>query len=47
MEKKKWTNPTLIVHGKVEEITRQTKDKTFGSGDDVIVNQGPTLGNLT
>ncbi len=45
--KKKWTNPALIVHGKVEEITRQTKYKTWGGSDDVLVNNAPALSNLT
>lgn len=35
-EKKGWVTPKLIRYGNVEEITKQTKPKWYGSGDDLI-----------
>jgi hypothetical protein len=47
IQKKEWSSPKLTVHGSVEEITQQTKYKTFGSGDDVIVNNLSILANIS
>jgi hypothetical protein len=44
--KKTWNTPTLIIHGSVEELTLQTKNKTYGAGDDVIVNNQTPLANM-
>lgn len=45
--KKTWTTPQMTVHGTVEDLTRQTKNKTFGAGDDVLVNNQAILANLS
>lgn len=34
-EKKPWVAPKLTVYGTVEEITKQSKPKWFGTGDDL------------
>ncbi len=44
--KKAWTAPRLTVYGGVTQITQQTKNKTFGSGDDVLVNSQAILSNV-
>ena len=41
--KKEWITPQATPCGSVKEITLQTKDKTFGAGDDVIVNNQAIL----
>jgi len=46
-EKKTYVAPQLTVHGTVEQITLQTKYKTFGAGDDVLVNELAILANLS
>jgi hypothetical protein len=38
VEKKPWVKPELVEYGPVEELTRQTKLKTLGSGDDFNTN---------
>ena len=43
IEKKKWLAPTVIVHGKIEEITRQIKNKEFGPDDDVLISNQAIL----
>jgi hypothetical protein len=44
-----WSTPKLTVHGTVESLTRQTKYKTVGSGDDVILEipNAPSLSSTT
>ena len=42
-EKKKWLSPTVIVHGKIEEITHQIKNKEFGPDDDVLISNQAIL----
>ena len=44
---KTWKTPELIAHGSLEQITQQTKNKTFGGGDDVLVNNQLILSNLS
>jgi hypothetical protein len=44
-EKKIYTTPKVTVHGTLEELTQVTKNKTFGGGDDVIVNNMAILAN--
>lgn len=42
--KRSWAKPRLIVYGTVVDVTRQSKYKTTGLGDDVtlcIPNVGP------
>lgn len=36
-ERKVYTTPELTVHGTLTELTRQTKNKNWGAGDDVLV----------
>lgn len=45
--KKAWTTPQVTVYGTVEDLTRQTKNKTFGAGDDVLVNNQAILANIS
>lgn len=46
--RKEYATPRLVVYGTIEELTRQgsTKYKTFGAGDDVILND-LTLANVS
>jgi hypothetical protein len=44
---KTWKTPELITHGSLEKITQQTKNKTFGNGDDVLVNNQQILTNVS
>ena len=46
--RKRWIDPSLKVYGSVKEITQvqQSKSKTFGSGDDVLVNNQAILSPL-
>lgn len=44
--KKQWVTPKAIRYGSVKEITQQTKNKTFGGGDDVFVNEQQILSNV-
>ncbi len=46
-QKQPWTTPTLIIYGDVEELTADIKNKTFGFGDDVLVQNQPTLHSST
>ena len=45
-KKKAWGTPRLVVYGDVQEIT-QTKYKTYGVGDDVVlcIADGPSIGS--
>lgn len=45
--KKEYVAPQLVVHGTIVELTQQTKNKVFGGGDDVIVNNQAILANLS
>jgi hypothetical protein len=36
-EKKVYTTPQLTVHGTLEELTQQIKNKNYGGADDVFV----------
>ncbi|MBE0591954.1 MAG: hypothetical protein IH616_06090 [Gemmatimonadales bacterium] len=45
--KKPWVTPTATRCGSVKEITLQSKNKTFGGGDDVLVNNQAILANLS
>lgn len=45
--KQQYAAPQLVVLGTIEELTRQAKNKTFGGGDDVIVNNQAILANLS
>jgi hypothetical protein len=44
--KKEYAAPRLIVHGTIEDLTRQVKNKSFGGGDDVLVNNQAILSNV-
>jgi hypothetical protein len=46
-EKKNWQTPKMIVYGDMEAITKATKYKTYGQGDDVMVNNQSILGDLS
>jgi hypothetical protein len=41
--KQAWKTPELTVYGSVEQITQQFKYKSFGAGDDVLVDLLPIL----
>jgi hypothetical protein len=41
--KKMYTKPELIVHGTLQQLTQQTKNKFWGGTDDVIVQQQAIL----
>ncbi len=43
LNKKEWVTPEAFRYGSVKEITQQTKNKTFGPGDDVLVNDQTIL----
>lgn len=45
--KKTYAPPQLIVLGTVEEMTQQAKSKSYGGGDDVLVNNQAILANLS
>ncbi len=45
--KKEWVTPSVVRYGSVREITKQTKQKTWGSGDDVLVNNQSLLGDYS
>ena len=45
--KKDYEAPQLVVHGTIVELTQQVKNKAFGGGDDVIVNNQAILANLS
>ena len=45
--KRVWDTPVLTMYGHIEEVTQQTKNKTFGSGDDVILDGQITLYNVS
>jgi hypothetical protein len=43
-DKKSWSVPQLTVHGTVEAMTLQQKNKSLGNGDDVnLVIDGITI----
>lgn len=44
--KRQWVTPKAIRYGSVKEITQQTKNKTYGGGDDVLINNQQLLTNL-
>lgn len=44
--KKEYATPRLVVHGTIEDLTQQVKNKTFGGGDDVLVNNQAILSNV-
>ena len=44
--KKEYATPRLVVHGTIEDLTQQVKNKTFGGGDDVLVNNQAILANV-
>ena len=46
--KSTWAKPSFNVYGSVKEITQvqQAKNKSFGGGDDVIVNNQAILAPL-
>ena len=44
--KKEWVTPKAIRYGSVKEITQQMKNKTYGGGDDVLVNNQSILADL-
>lgn len=44
--KKEWVAPKAVRYGSVKEITQQTKNKTFGPGDDVLINNQQLLSNV-
>jgi hypothetical protein len=43
ISKKAYTKPELTVHGTLEQLTQQTKNKFWGGSDDVIVQQQAIL----
>ncbi len=43
--KRQWVTPKAIRYGSVKEITQQTKDKTWGGGDDVLIDNQQVLTN--
>jgi len=43
--KRDWVTPQATRYGSVKEITLQVKNKTFGAGDDVLVNNQSILSN--
>ncbi len=45
--KKGWKTPRLAVYGTIGEITLQFKTKSFGGGDDVLVNNQSILSNAS
>lgn len=45
--KKEYTAPQLVVHGTIVELTQQVKNKVFGSGDDVLINNQAILANIS
>lgn len=45
-EKREWVTPKAVRHGSVKEITQQTKNKTWGGGDDVLINNQMMLTNV-
>lgn len=45
-QKKSWVTPTLTRHGSVKELTQQVKNKSYGAGDDVLVNNQAILASL-
>ena len=43
-----WVTPELTEYGTAQELTLQTKVKTWGEGDDVIlIPDGPGLQNIS
>lgn len=44
--KREWVTPKAIRYGSVKEITQQIKNKTFGGGDDVLINDQQVLTNV-
>ena len=46
-DRKPWLAPGLVVFGTVEDITAQTKYKSFGPADDVFVNNEQALHNVS
>ena len=44
-EKRTYAKPELVVLGTIEELTQQVKNKVFGGGDDVLVNNQAILSN--
>jgi hypothetical protein len=44
--KKAWVTPKATRYGSVREITRDTKDKTFGAGDDVLIDDQAILADV-
>lgn len=45
--KREWTTPKAICYGSVKDLTQQTKNKTFGEGDDVLLNGEATLSDVS
>ncbi len=43
---REWFTPKAIRHGSVREITQQTKNKTWGGGDDVLINNQQMLSSV-
>jgi hypothetical protein len=43
--KKVYGKPEVTVHGTLEQLTQQTKNKFWGDGDDVLVQNQPILSN--
>ena len=41
-----WVTPSLTVYGSVKEITQQSKEKTWGGGDDVMIDCQSILSDL-
>ncbi len=45
--KREWTTPKAICYGSVKDLTQQTKNKTWGGGDDVLVNEQAILSDVS
>jgi len=45
--KKMYATPQLVVLGTIEELTQQIKNKQYGAGDDVLVNNQAILSTLS
>jgi len=46
-QKKGWQTPRLSVYGTIGQITLQFKCKSFGGGDDVLVNNEGILSDAS
>ncbi len=44
-QKRQWVTPKAIRYGSVKEITQQIKNKTWGGGDDVVIDSQQLLTN--